>query len=107
MRAIRTASACVALLPEPTQRGHIVCVRERLTNVCPAGAVEAEVSGARIDPDARVPIGRGRIAFIVIDCGSELTSNAKLRWTTQTRSWPEFCRAERVDAEWNRRDILG
>ena len=83
-----------------------MCVRERLTNVCLAGVIEAEVSGARIDPDARVPIGQGRIAFIVIDHGTELTSNAKLRWTTQTGSWPEFCRAERADAERNRRNIL-
>ena len=59
-------------------------VLEDLTKLCLAGVVEAAVSGARIAREVTVPIREGKIAFIVINHSTELTSNAKLSWTTQT-----------------------
>jgi len=63
------------------RRFRILCVVDNLTRECLATVVDNSNSGVRVARELdRICVSRGRPCIIVSDNGTELTSNAILKW---------------------------
>jgi putative transposase len=68
-----------------SRRFRILCVIDDFTRECLATIVDNSLSGARVARELdRICQARGRPCLIVSDNGSELTSNAMLKWQQDT-----------------------
>ena len=69
-----------------SRRFRILCVIDDFTRECLATVVDNSLSGIRVARELdRICLARGRPCMIVSDNGTELTSNAILKWQQETR----------------------
>ena len=73
-------------LASERRRFDILCVIDDFTRECLATIVDNSLSGIRVARELdRICEGRGRPCMIVSDNGTELTSNAILKWQEDAR----------------------